>query len=188
MLSRKEALPLKDGRERKADRLICTLHVTNITTINQNITFNSLANRSAATIAPASAVAASRPIQRFGQRATLQQLAQARPVIGQEPLRPTLATAGVTPTVAASFAAGTGRDSGISTCSRTGTCHQSAANAIGWRITCGRRSRSQAMGRRASSRQALILGAFSTSLQGPIVRCTRATHGQRKACALAGYR
>ena len=75
-------------------------HVTNITTINQNITINNFANRSAATIAPASAVAASQPIQRFGQRATLQQLAQARPVIGQEPLRPTLATAGVTPAVA----------------------------------------------------------------------------------------
>ncbi len=74
-------------------------HVTNVTNIN-NITINNYANRGAATVMPAAAMAASRPVAGAGRPMTAQQFSAATPVFGQQPLRPTAATAGVTPAVA----------------------------------------------------------------------------------------
>ena len=72
-------------------------HVTNMQTINNtNVTVNNFINRGAATQVPAAALTGSRPIQGIAQPVTEQQFAAARPVIGQQPLSPTAATAGVT--------------------------------------------------------------------------------------------
>jgi hypothetical protein len=73
-------------------------HVTNIT--NNNVTINNYINRGAATSVPAAAMMASRPVQAVARPVTPQEFAQARPIVGQQPLRPTAATAGVTPVVA----------------------------------------------------------------------------------------
>ncbi len=78
-------------------------NVTNITTVNRNVTVNNFANRGAATVVPTSALTGSRPVRPAVQRVDPVQLAQARPVFGQQPLRPTMATAGVTPAVARQF-------------------------------------------------------------------------------------
>jgi hypothetical protein len=78
-------------------------HVTNFTTINRNVTINNFVNRRATTVVPASALTGSRPVARFAQRADPAQLAQAHPVMGVQPLRPTFSTAGVTPAVARQF-------------------------------------------------------------------------------------
>ncbi len=73
-------------------------HVTNIT--NNNITTNNFVNRGAATSIPAAAMMASRPVQAVARPVTAQEFSAARPIVGQQPLRPTAATAGVTPAVA----------------------------------------------------------------------------------------
>ena len=78
-------------------------HVTNITTINRNVTINNFVNRGAATVVPASTLTSSRPVARFAQRPDPAQFAQAHPVFGTQPLRPTSTTAGVTPAVARQF-------------------------------------------------------------------------------------
>ena len=78
-------------------------NVTNITTINRNVTINNFANRSAATVVPASAMTSSRPVSGFAQRVTPAQLAQARPVFDAQPVRPAATTVGVTPAVARQF-------------------------------------------------------------------------------------
>ncbi len=79
-------------------------HVTNVTNINRsvtnNVTINNFVNRDAATSAPAAAMMASRPVQAIGNRISAQQLVQARPIVGQQPLRPSASTVGVTPVVA----------------------------------------------------------------------------------------
>ncbi len=77
-------------------------HVTNITTPG-NVTINNFVNRGAATVVPSSTLTASRPVSRFAQRVDPAQLAQARPVIGTQPLRPASSTVGVTPAVARQF-------------------------------------------------------------------------------------
>jgi len=75
--------------------------VTNVTVINnRNVTINNFANRGAATVVPASAMTASRPVRQVAQRVDPQMLATARPVIGASPIRPTAATAGITPGLA----------------------------------------------------------------------------------------
>ena len=81
-------------------RQVNVAHVTNFTTINRNVTINNFVNRRAATVVPTSAMTASRPVATAFQRVDPAQLAQARPVFGQQPLRPTATTAGVTPVVA----------------------------------------------------------------------------------------
>jgi hypothetical protein len=82
-------------------RQVNVSHVTNVTTINNtNVTVNNFVNRGAATQVPTAAMTGSRPIQAVAQPVTPQQFAAARPVIGQQPLSPTAATAGVTPAVA----------------------------------------------------------------------------------------
>jgi hypothetical protein len=78
-------------------------NVTNITTINRNVTINNFANRGGATFVPTSTMTASQPVRPAVQRVDPAQLAQARPVFGQQPLRPTAATTGVTPVVARQF-------------------------------------------------------------------------------------
>jgi hypothetical protein len=75
-------------------------HVTNFTTINRNVTFNNFVNRRAATVVPTAAMTGSRPVASSFQRVDPAQLAQARPVIGQQPLRPAPTTFGVTPAAA----------------------------------------------------------------------------------------
>ena len=72
----------------------------NLTAVNRNATISSFANRRAATVVPTSAMTGSRPVRGAAQRVDPAQLAQARPVFGAQPVRPTMATAGVTPAVA----------------------------------------------------------------------------------------
>ena len=72
--------------------------VTNVTNITN---VNGFRNRAAATMVPASAMAASRPIRTLAQPIAPQALGAARPLPGgPHPVQPTLATAGVTPSVA----------------------------------------------------------------------------------------
>jgi uncharacterized protein DUF6600 len=78
-------------------------HVTNITTINRNVTVNNFVNRSAATVVPTSALTNSRPVGRIAQRVDPTQLARARPLVGTQPVRPAATTVGVTPVVARQF-------------------------------------------------------------------------------------
>jgi hypothetical protein len=76
-------------------------HVTNITTINNtNITINNYVNRGAATSISAAAMTSSRPVQAIARPVTAQEFAAARPIVGQQPLRPTAETVGVTQVVA----------------------------------------------------------------------------------------
>lgn len=79
-------------------------NVTNVTTINNttinNTTINTYHNSRFATVVPAAALADSRPVARSVRPVSAQELAAARPVVAQEPVRPTAATAGVTPGVA----------------------------------------------------------------------------------------
>jgi Family of unknown function (DUF6600) len=75
-------------------------HVTNTTIINRNVTINNFVNRGAATVVPAAVMTASRPVAPSIQRLDPAQFAQVRPVVGQQPLRPTPSTLGVTPAVA----------------------------------------------------------------------------------------
>ena len=75
-------------------------HVSNINNISNTVTINNYINRGAATSIPAAAMVASRPVQGVAQPVTAQQFSAARPVLGQQPIRPTTATAGVTPVVA----------------------------------------------------------------------------------------
>jgi hypothetical protein len=75
-------------------------NVTNITNVtNNNVTINNFANRGGATVVPAAAMTSSQPIAQRVQRVTPQMLAAARPV-ATVPVRPTVATAGITPAVA----------------------------------------------------------------------------------------
>ncbi len=67
---------------------------------NRNLPISSFANRGAALVVPAGVMTASRPVRGVAQQVDPAQLAQARPVVGQQPLRPTTTTAGVTPAVA----------------------------------------------------------------------------------------
>jgi hypothetical protein len=72
-------------------------HVTNISNVT---TINTYVNRGAATSVPAAIMAGSRPVQAAAQPISPQVLATAQPVVGQQPIRPTGATVGVTPAVA----------------------------------------------------------------------------------------
>ena len=72
--------------------------ITNITTTITNVT--NFRNRTAGTMVPASAMTASRPIRSLAQPISAGALAGARPFVGQHPVSPTLATAGVTQSVA----------------------------------------------------------------------------------------
>ena len=81
-------------------RQVNVTHVANFTTINRNVATNNFVNRRAATVVPSSAMTASRPVAGSFQRVDPALLAQARPVLGQQPLRPAPTTVGVTPVVA----------------------------------------------------------------------------------------
>jgi hypothetical protein len=67
--------------------------------INNNVALNRYINRGAATAIPAAAMAGSRPVRGVSRPVTPQEFAAARPISGQQPVRPTAATAGVTPGV-----------------------------------------------------------------------------------------
>ncbi|HVY13629.1 MAG TPA: DUF6600 domain-containing protein [Rhodopila sp.] len=88
-----------------SNRYFREVNVRNVTNINnitniRNVTVNNFVNRRAMTAIPASAMAASRPVAPIARPFTPQQIAQARPVFGRQPIRPTAGTLGVTPTVA----------------------------------------------------------------------------------------
>ncbi len=75
--------------------------VTNVAAIdNRNVAIDNFANRRAMTVVPASAMAASRPVRQVAEHVDPRTLATARPVIGTEPIRPSAATAGITPGLA----------------------------------------------------------------------------------------
>ena len=80
-------------------REVNTSHVTNIRNIT-NVTVNNYVNRAAATSVPAAAMRESRPVQAVARSVTRQEFAAARPIVGQQPLRPAATTAGVTQAVA----------------------------------------------------------------------------------------
>ena len=81
-------------------RQVNVTHVANFTTVNRNVAINNFVNRRAATVVPTGAMTASRPVGTSFQRVDPALLAQARPVLGQQPLRPAPTTVGVTPVVA----------------------------------------------------------------------------------------
>ncbi len=87
------------------ERNVNVYHVTNVTNVtNNNVTINHYANASAATMVPVATMTNSQPVRLAAQRVTPQQLAAARPFgQAQAPVRPTLATAGVTPAVARQY-------------------------------------------------------------------------------------
>lgn len=77
--------------------------VTSATQIDGPVTLNTYVNRGAATVVPAAAVVGSQPIGRVARPVDPTALAAARPLVGSDPIRPTAATAGVTPAVARHF-------------------------------------------------------------------------------------
>ena len=85
---------------RASNRYVREVNVHHVTTINTTVAINTYVNRRAATSISGSAMAASRPVQSVVQPLTPQQFANARPIVGQQPMRPTAATSGVTQAVA----------------------------------------------------------------------------------------
>ncbi len=81
-------------------RAVNVHQVKDITMINRNLTINHFANRSAMTVVPASVLAGSRPIGRLAAHPDARTVAAAHPLFGRDPVRPTAATAGVTPRLA----------------------------------------------------------------------------------------
>ncbi len=88
---------------RASDRYRQQINVNHATNINNTVTLDNYINRRAATAIPGSAMATSRPVQSVVQPVTPQQIAIARPIMGQQPVRPTAQTAGLTPAVARQF-------------------------------------------------------------------------------------
>lgn len=72
----------------------------NITRAANDITINRFANHAAATVVPAAAIAASRPVAREVQHVDPGRFSQVRPVFSRAPIAPTAQTNGVTPAVA----------------------------------------------------------------------------------------
>jgi uncharacterized protein DUF6600 len=89
-----------------SDRYVREVNVNHVTNINRtnitnnNVTINNYINRGGATSIPAAAMAGSRPVQAIARPVSAQEFAQARRIVGQQPLRPSATTAGVTPVVA----------------------------------------------------------------------------------------
>lgn len=76
------------------------VNITHVTNITNTVTTNNFINRGGATLVPAAAMVGSRPVASVAQPVSPQQFAAARPVFGQQPLRPAATTAGVTPAIA----------------------------------------------------------------------------------------
>ena len=74
--------------------------VTNLAAIRHPLPINSFLNRAAATAVPAAAIADSRRVHGAAVRVDPRMLASARLVAGEGPVRPTAATAGITPNLA----------------------------------------------------------------------------------------
>ena len=81
-------------------RQINTGHVKDVAAIGNPVTIANLANRAAATSVPASVMLGSRPVRTAARPIPAREFASAQPVVGQQPIRPTVATLGVTPAVA----------------------------------------------------------------------------------------
>jgi hypothetical protein len=82
-----------------SERHVRSLNVTNVTNITniRNVTINNFINRGAATFVPTSVMTGSRPVRQGARPPSPQLLAASRPLAGGEPIRPTQATAGITP-------------------------------------------------------------------------------------------
>ena len=74
--------------------------VRNLASIGRPLPMDSYLNRAAVSAMPAAAMAESRLVHQAGVRVDPQMLAAARPVIGTPPIRPTVATVGMTPDLA----------------------------------------------------------------------------------------
>jgi hypothetical protein len=83
-----------------SNRFIREVNVNHVTNINTRVTINNFVNRGAATAIPAAAMIGSRPVRGVGRPVTSQEFAAARPIVGQQPIRPSAATAGITPAIA----------------------------------------------------------------------------------------
>jgi hypothetical protein len=75
-------------------------HVKDPGAIGNTVAPRDFANRAAATSVPASVMLGSRPVRQFARPMSEQALAAAHPVVGEQPVRPTARTLGVTPAVA----------------------------------------------------------------------------------------
>ena len=81
---------------RASDRHVRAVNISHVTTINNTVAINTYVNQRAATSIPGSEMAASHPVRPVAQPVTPQQLASARPIVGQQAIRPTAVTSGVT--------------------------------------------------------------------------------------------
>jgi hypothetical protein len=81
-------------------RQINTGHVRDPAAIDSPVSINGFVNRAAATSVPASVMTESRPIRTAARPVPARAFAAMHPLIGDPPLRPTVATFGVTPAVA----------------------------------------------------------------------------------------
>jgi len=81
-------------------RQVNTGHVKDAAAINKGVEINGLVNRSAATMVPASVMMSSRRVLGAGRPIPAQAFSSARPLEGEQPLRPAATTFGVTPAVA----------------------------------------------------------------------------------------
>ena len=88
---------------RASDRYRQEINVSHTTNFNGPVNIDLYTNRRAATAMPRPAMAASRPVQSVVQPLTPQQFSGARPIVGQQPIRPTAATSGITSVAARQF-------------------------------------------------------------------------------------
>jgi hypothetical protein len=75
-------------------------HVKDPAAIGNSVAPRDFVNRAAATAVPASVMLGSRPVRQFAHPISAQTLAAEHPVVGEQPMRPTARTFGVTPAVA----------------------------------------------------------------------------------------
>jgi hypothetical protein len=83
-----------------SDRYVREVNVNHVTNISRQVTINNFVNRSAATTIPAAAMIGSQPVGSVAHPVSPQEFATARPIIGQQPIRPAASTAGITPAMA----------------------------------------------------------------------------------------
>jgi hypothetical protein len=86
-----------------SDRYLRAMNVNHVTNFNNNVTVNTFVNQSAATVIPGSDMARSRAVQAVARPLTEREFAGARPIVGQQPVLPTVESAGVTPAAARAF-------------------------------------------------------------------------------------
>jgi hypothetical protein len=85
---------------RASNNYVREVNINHVTNINNQVTINNFVNRGAATSIPAAAMTGSQPVRGVARPVTAQEFAAARPIVGQQPVRPTASTVGVTPALA----------------------------------------------------------------------------------------